>query len=49
MMNQDGVRVETTGGVLRGIRVDGVRTWRGIPFGAAERWKAPRPVRWQGE
>ena len=49
MMNQDGVRVETTGGVVRGFRMDGVRTWRGIPFGSAERWKAPRPVRWQGE
>ncbi len=49
MMNQDGVRAETTGGVVRGFRMDGVRTWRGIPFGSAERWKAPRPVRWQGE
>ena len=47
-MNQDGVRVETSGGIVRGVRIDGVRTWRGIPFGSAERWKAPRPVRWQG-
>lgn len=49
MTTKNDVRVETTGGTVHGVKVDGVRTWRGIPFGAAERWAAPRPVRWQGE
>ena len=35
-------------GTLRGLVVDGVRTWRGVPYGVAARWKAPRPVRWEG-
>ncbi|TFD34830.1 carboxylesterase/lipase family protein [Cryobacterium sp. TMT1-19] len=46
------VRIET--GLLHGIRVRGVRQWRGIPYAAAPvdelRFRAPQPVApWQGE
>lgn len=36
------------GGDVRGIVTEGVRTWRGVPYGVADRWKKPRPVEWEG-
>lgn len=42
------VDVRVDGGVVRGIITEDVRTWRGVPYGVAERWKAPLPVEWQG-
>lgn len=42
------IDVRTDGGVVRGILTEGVRTWRGVPYGVAERWQAPRPVEWSG-
>ena len=42
------IDVHIDGGVVRGIVTDGVRTWRGIPYGVVERWKAPQPVEWEG-
>ena len=49
MTTTGATRIETSGGTVHGVQIDGVRTWRGIPFGAAERWKAPHPVHWEGE
>lgn len=49
MTTTGATRIETSGGIVHGVRIDGVRTWRGIPFGVAERWKAPHPVHWEGE
>lgn len=40
--------VRTEGGILRGLCTDGVRTWRGVPYATAQRWRAPQPVRWDG-
>lgn len=40
--------VTTEDGVVRGVRTEGVRTFRGVPYGIADRWKAPRPVEWEG-
>ncbi|WP_246394714.1 carboxylesterase/lipase family protein [Corynebacterium anserum] len=42
------IDVHVDGGVVRGVVMEGVRTWRGVPYGVAERWKAPGPVEWQG-
>lgn len=44
----DPLEVETDGGTLAGVRVNGVRTWRGVPYGTAERWKLPVRVQWKG-
>ncbi len=41
--------VETSGGKVVGGRADGVLTWKGIPYGRAQRWRRPRPVSWEGE
>jgi para-nitrobenzyl esterase len=35
--------VETTAGKVRGAERGGIATWRGIPFGHAPRFQAPRP------
>lgn len=45
--------VETDAGAVRGVRRNGVRRWRGIPFGAStggeHRFRAPRPAPgWDG-
>ena len=40
--------VSTRDGDVRGLVVSDVRTYRGIPFGVADRWAAPRPVKWEG-
>src|SRR6187200_2279273 len=45
--------VETDAGAVRGVRRGGVRSWRGIPYGAstagAHRFRAPRPAPgWDG-
>lgn len=45
--------VKTTQGYIQGARVLGVRTWRGVPFGAStageNRFKAPQPApKWSG-
>lgn len=43
----DTVRVES--GLISGSVVDGIRSYKGIPFAAAPRWKAPQPVAaWEG-
>ncbi|MFC4337431.1 carboxylesterase/lipase family protein [Salininema proteolyticum] len=47
------VRVETDKGVVEGVREDGVRTWKGIPYAAPPvgelRWEAPREAAaWDG-
>lgn len=49
MNKNDPLLVETDGGALAGVRVNGVRTWRGVPYGVAERWKRPRLVEWEGQ
>src|SRR4051812_32171835 len=46
-------QISVTGGAVSGIDVDGVRSYRGIPYAAppvgALRWKAPQPVAtWTG-
>lgn len=38
--------VETHAGAVAGVIVDGVRTWRGIPYGVAGRWEAPHQAVW---
>jgi para-nitrobenzyl esterase len=48
-----GPRVRTTGGVVEGVRAEGVRAFRGIPFAAPPvrelRWRPPQPAApWQG-
>src|SRR6185312_3532015 len=45
--------VKVDGGLISGITVDGVRTFKGVPFAAPPvgelRWKAPQPVvTWEG-
>lgn len=52
-MIDDALQITTTAGDLRGIRVDGVRTWRGVPYAAppigARRFREPHPVQhWTG-
>ena len=44
------LEVRTTAGVVRGVAVDDdLRAWRGIPYAAAERFRAPRPPEpWAG-
>jgi para-nitrobenzyl esterase len=47
-------RAKVASGVLAGEMIDGIATWKGVPFAAAPvgelRWKAPQPVAaWQGE
>lgn len=44
----DFIDATVDGGALRGLVTEGVRTWRGVPYGVADRWKAPRPVEWEG-
>ncbi len=46
-------RVETTAGVIEGTQVDGVRTFKGVPYGAPTggkaRFRAPQPAaKWTG-
>ncbi len=42
------LQVRVTGGVIRGIRENGVTAWRGIPYAAPSvgelRFRAPHPV-----
>ena len=45
--------VELEGGTIRGLAVNGVVSWKGIPYAAPPvgnlRWRVPQPVRpWQG-
>jgi para-nitrobenzyl esterase len=45
--------VEVEGGTIRGLAVNGVISWKGIPYAAPPvgnlRWRVPQPVRpWQG-
>src|SRR5690606_32755443 len=41
--------LETPAGKLRGRTVDGVHIFKGIPYGTAERFQAPRPASpWAG-
>lgn len=44
----EAIDAETDGGRVRGIVTEGVRTWRGVPYGTARRWRAPHPVKWEG-
>ncbi|MCU1526293.1 MAG: hypothetical protein JWP75_56 [Frondihabitans sp.] len=51
--NDDGLVVEVTGGVIRGIHDGPLRSWRGIPYAAPptgeRRFRAPGPViPWEG-
>ena len=41
--------VNTRDGAVQGLIVDNVRSYRGIPYGVAQRWAAPNPVKWDGE
>ncbi|MRG59127.1 carboxylesterase family protein [Agromyces sp. CFH 90414] len=45
--------VETTTGAVRGVRANGVRRWRGIPYAASTagdgRFRAPRPAEGWGD
>lgn len=50
---RDPTQVDIDAGRLQGVAVDGVLSWKGIPFAApptgALRWRAPQPVaHWQG-
>ncbi|RAV32694.1 carboxylesterase/lipase family protein [Corynebacterium heidelbergense] len=45
----DPLLVHTGAGAVRGVEVDGIRTWRGVPYGAAGRWERPHRVEWEGE
>lgn len=47
-MSGEPLIVETSVGAVSGIRIEGVRSWRGIPYGAALRWEAPRKAVWSG-
>jgi para-nitrobenzyl esterase len=52
-MGVDPRLVETDAGAVRGVRRGGVRSWRGIPYGAStageHRFRAPRPAAgWDG-
>jgi len=40
--------IQTTGGAVHGMEIDGVLTFRGIPYAQAERFAPPREVSWQG-
>ena len=45
--------VEVEGGIVRGLAVNGVISWKGIPYAAPPignlRWRVPQPVRpWEG-
>ncbi|WP_426718223.1 carboxylesterase/lipase family protein [Corynebacterium auriscanis] len=40
--------VETASGPIAGMVIEGVCTWRGIPYGTAARWEPPRPATWNG-
>lgn len=50
---KDGTVIETDAGAVRGLRRDGIRLWRGIPYAASTagdgRFRAPRPAPgWDG-
>lgn len=44
----DPVVVATSGGSVRGVEADGIRTWRGLPYAAPPvgelRWRPPQPA-----
>lgn len=49
----DGLHVKTRQGIVAGAEIDGVRTFRGIPYAASPvgplRWKPPvAPLKWDG-
>ena len=40
--------IHTTGGAVHGMEIDGVLTFRGIPYAQAERFSPPEKITWQG-
>ena len=47
-MSPNSLTVETAFGPVAGISVEGVHTWRGIPYGSAKRWESPQNAVWPG-
>lgn len=50
---QDAVRVTTAYGIVEGLDISGIKTFKGVPFAApptgANRWREPQPLQpWQG-
>jgi para-nitrobenzyl esterase len=44
-----GVLQDTQYGYVQGVQVDKALVWKGVPYGTAQRWKAPEdPVSWKG-
>src|SRR5262249_37686084 len=53
MSEESTMEVTIEQGTLRGLEIDGLRRWRGIPYAAAPvgplRWRAPQPgPHWEG-
>ena len=48
MDNMNGITVTTKSGMVRGIREDGYLCYKGVPYGRAERFKAPTYASWDG-
>ena len=50
---QDAVSVKTSYGILEGLDISGIKTFKGVPFAAPptgdNRWREPQPLQpWQG-
>lgn len=48
MDNKSGITVTTKSGIVRGIREDGYLSYKGVPYGRAERFRAPVYASWDG-